>query len=238
MPAIETILAQVASRFKWATYANFVEYAFPAFVLSCLVVADARLLGLLKGSDFPSSVPQRLGALLGFLVCGVILLGWILYMVRYYALFPGYARGKDRFFLAAGGVLNDASSWPPDKRRSLGKFYIDILYNEFAKELRERALGYHVRWVCLAHLTINFLISAVALSAFQGWWWFAERRVDSGVLLVIGAHLPAILVLASSAGRRRTRCNEQILQMLTKNRKAIEKKTPQFLEYWRVSKGA
>lgn len=211
---LRELLGHLPSLRRFLHPRNLVAFALPAASILLLLVIDlwaasrsfpwgSRLLALYASHPWRST-----------LVALVLLslVGWLMYLTKYYRLFLSYRARKARFRETLADVFPRFSQGGVEKKRDVGAYLYKSFWRVAEGPVRREALMLHVQWVALVHISNNLLLSLVVLLLFLTPGWLEEQRFSlnwvSGSVLV--AHVVFYFYFRGAALDRLDNCDSFI----------------------------
>lgn len=186
------------------SFESVVEYLLPAATLLILLSVDLKLVSDLNIYNRIESWWLQ-GA---FLAVVLAIVGWLMYVTRYYQLFPGFKARKIRFRETIVDQFDEFKSVHGLVREKLGKYIFRRFWKAYPEETRNETLKLHVTWVFLTHLANNILISFVVVIGLWIYQASEEKDQSLGLLLVLAVvHVTFFFWVRRAALKSLETCN-------------------------------
>jgi len=209
---------------KALSYYNFVEYVVPSGLFILIIGIDLRVVLEVN------LIPENFSLQQPFIIVGALMLvGWFMYVSRFYHLFPYYQKIKKNALSRIGNLFEDIDDELKAKPEKVGKYAFRIYWRNVEGEEKKESLRLHVNWVFLVHLCNTLMLSFVFACLLYLYRLFFEgtavpETFQRDVVLLIGAHILLYFTFRTVAIKNLKRSNFNVFDNINNKKGFIAQK--------------
>jgi len=217
-------MSDVTKRYlPFITYYNFAEYVVPALLLLVLMWLNAWIL-------LEVSVPNPLIVVPPVFFISVMTLGWIMYISRFYHLFPLYRSIKRKALVQLGDIFPEEQERADVDAATLGKYVFRQHWKVVDDKEKREALKLHANWVFLVHTSNILMIFLAVVALVLGLDAILDISLVKGELIkicfLVGFEFAAFIYFFLASVNKMKESNKNIRFNVHKKRIEIGRRIP------------